>query len=67
MEGLIGYVQRNYLVPVPRYESFDPLNTWHEEQCLKRQGDQLRSHGDTIEASLMRDLDSLMALPRRAL
>ena len=63
VEGLIGYVRRNYLVPVPRFESFDALNAWLEEQCLKRQGDQLRGHGETIEARLMRDLDTLMALP----
>ena len=63
VEGLIGYVRRNYLVPVPRFESFDALNAWLEEQCLKRQGDQLRGRGETIEARLMRDLDTLMALP----
>ena len=63
VEGLIGYVRRNYLAPVPRFESFDALNAWLEEQCLKRQGDQLRGHGETIEARLMRDLDTLMALP----
>ena len=63
VEGLIGYVRRNYLVPVPRFESFDALNAWLEEQCLKRRDDQLRGHGETIEARLMRDLDTLMALP----
>ena len=30
---------------------------------MKRQGDQLRGRGETIEARLMRDLDTLMALP----
>ena len=39
VEGLIGYVRRNYLVPIPRFDSFDALNAWLEEQCLKRQGD----------------------------
>ena len=63
VEGLIGYVRRNYLVPIPRFDSFDALNAWLEEQCLKRQGDQLRGRGETIEARLMRDLDTLMALP----
>ena len=62
VEGLIGYVRRNYLVPIPRFDSFDALNAWLEEQCLKRQGDQLRGRGETIEARLMRDLDTLMAL-----
>ena len=52
VEGLIGYVRRNYLVPIPRFDSFDALNAWLEEQCLKRQGDQLRGRGETIEARL---------------
>jgi hypothetical protein len=28
---------RNFLVPMPRFESFEALNAWLEEQCLKRQ------------------------------
>lgn len=63
VEGLVGYVRRNYLVPIPRFESFDALNVWLEEQCLKRQGDQLRGHAETIEERLVRDLDALMDLP----
>ena len=26
VEGLVGYVRRNFLVPVPSFESFDALN-----------------------------------------
>lgn len=63
VEGLVGYVRRNYLVPIPRFDSFDALNAWLEEQCLKRTRDQLRGHQETIEERLMRDLDALMDLP----
>ncbi len=63
VEGMIGYIRRNYLVPVPCFESFDALNAWLEEQCLKRQGALLRGHKETIEQRLSRDLDSLMELP----
>jgi len=63
VEGLVGYVRRNYLVPIPRFDSFDALNAWLKEQCLKRQDDQLRGHKETIEERLMRDLDALMDLP----
>jgi transposase len=66
VEGLVGYVRRNYLVPIPRFESFAALNAWLEEQCLKRQGDQLRGHQETIEERLMRDLDALMERPATA-
>ena len=63
VEGLVGYVRRNYLVPMPRFDSFAALNAWLEEQCLKRQGDQLRGFSETIEERLMRDLDALMERP----
>jgi transposase len=63
VEGVIGYGRRNFLVPAPRFESFDTLNAWLEEQCLKRQDDIVRGHSESIGERLMRDLDALMALP----
>lgn len=63
VEGVIGFGRRNYMVPMPRVESFKALNTWLEEQCLKRQDEVLRGHGETIGERLLRDLDALMALP----
>lgn len=63
VEGVIGYGRRNYLVPAPRFESFDALNAWLEEQCLKRQDDIVRGHSETIGERMMRDLDALMNLP----
>ena len=63
VEGAVGYGRRNFMVPAPRFESFDALNTWLEEQCLERQDDLVRGHSETIGERLMRDLDALMALP----
>ncbi|MGI9357391.1 MAG: IS21 family transposase [Rhizobiaceae bacterium] len=63
VEGIIGYGRRNFLVPAPRFDSFDDLNAWLEDQCLKRQGDVVRGHSESIGERLMRDLDALMALP----
>lgn len=63
VEGVIGYGRRNFLVPAPRFESFDALNAWLEEQCLKRQNDILRGHSKSIGERLLRDLDALVALP----
>ncbi len=33
VEGLIGYARRNFLVPVPRFNSWDELNGRLREQC----------------------------------
>ena len=63
VEGVIGFGRRNFLVPMPRFESFEALNAWLEEQCLKRQDAVLRGHSETIGERLLRDLDALMALP----
>ncbi|MCU9850251.1 IS21 family transposase [Defluviimonas sp. WL0024] len=63
VEGVIGFGRRNFLVPMPRFESFEALNAWLEEQCLRRQDAVLRGHTETIGARLMRDLDALMPLP----
>ena len=63
VEGVIGYGRRNFLVPAPRFNSFDELNAWLEERCLKRQDDIVRGHTEPIGDRLMRDLDALMALP----
>jgi transposase len=63
VEGVIGYGRRNFLVPAPRFDNFDTLNVWLEERCLKRQDDVVRGHSETIGERLMRDLNSLIALP----
>ena len=63
VEGVIGYGRRNFLVPAPRFDSFDELNVWLEDRCLKRQDDTVRGHAEPIGDRLMRDLDALMALP----
>jgi len=63
VEGVIGFGRRNFLVPMPRFESFEALNAWLEEQCLKRQDAVLRGHSETIGERLLRDLDALMVLP----
>ena len=44
VEGMVGYLRRNFLVPVPRAESFDALNAHLEERCLGRMDARLRGH-----------------------
>jgi len=63
VEGVIGYRRRNFLVPAPRFSSFDEWNAWLEERCLKCQDDIVRGHNEPIGERLMRDLDALMVLP----
>ena len=63
VEGLVGYVRRNYLVPIPSFESYEALNAYLEERCLERMEDQVRGHDETIGQRMERDLEALLSLP----
>ena len=63
VEGMVGYTRRNFLVPIPSFESFDSLNSHLEERCLKRIEARLRGHTETIGERMERDLDALLPLP----
>ena len=44
VEGLVGYARRNFLVPIPVFESFEALNAYLVECCLRRMAERLRGH-----------------------
>ena len=63
VEGLVGFIRRNFLVPVPRVESIEAPNDDLAGQCRRRQAARLRGHGETIGERLARDREALLALP----
>ncbi len=63
VEGLVGLVRRNYLVPLPHAASFAVLNEDLLAACRRRLGDRLRGHGETIGERLGRDLTAFHDLP----
>ena len=63
VEGIVGYVRRNFLVPVPSFTSFEALNAHLERRCLDRMDARLRGHTETIGQRMERDLDGLLPLP----
>jgi transposase len=56
VEGLVGYARRNFLVPIPVFESFEALNAHLLACCRRRMADCLRGHDGTIGERLERDL-----------
>ena len=56
-------MRRNFLVPIPSFESFDALNAYLERCCLERMDAQLRGHLETIGQRMERDLEALLPLP----
>jgi len=63
VEGLVGYCRRNFLVPMPRFETFDALNAHLEACCRRRGGERLRGHDQTVGERLERDRVVLQRLP----
>src|SRR3546814_5303920 len=56
VEGLVGYCRRNFMVPIPKFPTWEAFNLWLEEQCRKRQQDKVRGQSETIGERLQRDL-----------
>ncbi len=57
------YARRNFMLPVPRFASWDEFNTRLEDQCRQRQAGILRGHGETIGTRLGGDLEAMADLP----
>ena len=60
---MVGYMRRNFLVPVPSFESFEALNAHLERRCLARMDARLRGHSESIGQRMERDLEALLPLP----
>ena len=63
VEGLVRYMRRNFLVPIPSFVTFEALNAYLEGRCLERMDARLRGHTETICQRLERDVEALLPLP----
>lgn len=63
VEGLVGYARRNFMVPIPRFSSWEELNAHLEKECRKRRERRLRGHTETIGERFERDHAALLPLP----
>ena len=55
--------RRTFMVPLPRFATWEDFNAWLEAQCRRRQAEILRGHSETIGARLARDLEAMADLP----
>ena len=67
VEGLVGFARRNFLVPIPVFDSFAALNAHLADCCRKRMSERLRGHTETIGERLERDLAALQQAAAAAL
>ena len=63
VEGLIGYVKRNFLVPVPVVESFAELNEHLLGACLRHGSYCMQGRTENIESLFEKEKDRLIPLP----
>ena len=63
VEGLVGYVRRNFMTPLPIAESFAALNARFLDACTKRRQAILRGHTTTIAERMVADVAAFMPLP----
>ena len=66
VEALVGYARRNFLVPVPRAESWAALNALLAERCLADQARTVAGRPASIAALLADERPHLTPLPRHA-
>tara|TARA_R110000751_G_scaffold132913_3_gene235429 strand:- start:201 stop:671 length:471 start_codon:yes stop_codon:yes gene_type:complete len=53
-----------FLRPIPQFATWEAFNAWLEEQCRKRQRDNLRGESETIGERLQRDLAAMREAPQ---
>jgi hypothetical protein len=63
VEGLVGYARRNFMVPIPRFNSWEEFNAHLIDQCRKRRARRLRGHTETIGERFERDHVAMLTLP----
>lgn len=63
VEGLVGYARRNFMVPIPHFNSWEAFNAHLVEQCRKRRERRLRGHAETIGERFERDRAAMLPLP----
>ncbi len=63
VEGLVRYARRNFMVPIPHFQSWEAFNEHLERKCLERRGRRLRGHAETIGERFERDRQALLPLP----
>jgi transposase len=64
VENLVGYHRRNFLVPVPSFDSFRELNDYLEERCTSELARTLRGHELTKAERLEVDRAAMLSFPK---
>jgi len=61
-EGAVGYVRRNYMVPIPVADSFDKLNEQLLASCLRYGGHRMACRTETVDELFAKEREQLIPL-----
>ena len=64
VESLVGYHRRNFLVPVPSFESFEGLNAYLARRCEEELDRTLRGYSETKRERLETDRAAMLSFPK---
>jgi transposase len=63
VEGMVGYVRRNYLVPLPRVENLEELNEHLLAKCLAHADHRVEGKEGCVEELFRKEKSHLISLP----
>jgi transposase len=63
VEGCVGFIRRNYLVPIPKADSFDALNHHLLESCCGYGNHRIQGRDEAVNALFERERKHLIPLP----
>lgn len=58
-----AYARRDFMVPMPHFNSWDELNAHLEAECRKHRQQRLCGHSETIGERFELDLAAMLPLP----
>lgn len=62
-ENLVGWIRRNFLVPMPRVESWSQFNEILAGHCREYANHHIERHPDSVGEAFIRDKSHLLPLP----
>lgn len=65
VENGVGFARRNWMVPVPQYETISDLNAYLLEKCLADAERTVDGQSETIAEAWKKETELLLALPAR--
>jgi transposase len=65
IENDVGYIQRNFFSPIPKFDSFTELNEYLLQCCQKDVHRQIRGHKNSVAELWEIDKPHMLSLPRR--